>query len=261
MNERHFLYGFVATAFRPGGLNVPVGFGVPAPFKEEKVRTAEVGWKATWLDGHVQTQTSAFYNTYRNFQVTIGYPQYPTFGFELNTPEPTKIYGFEQQFQAQLGDGWAARANLGWLHSKIGRFFATDPRAAITTPCNINTGPAPLNGSCIDLTGHEQTYAPEVTFNVGLERRFVVGGVTVTPRINYAHVSSQWATLFANRDRGDLLGSRNLVSASIDVEHGDWFGSLYSTNLTDQRYLSAIGSGLRYAGAPRQYGVRVTKFF
>ena len=246
LNERHFLYAFAASAFRPGGLNVPVGIGIPAPFKEEKVRTVEVGWKATWLDGHVQTQTSAFYNVYKNFQVTIGYPQYPTFGFE-------------QQLQANLGDGWQARANLGWLHSKIGKFFATDPRAATVSPCDINTGPG--SASCINLTGHEQTYAPELTFNVGLERRFVMGDTTITPRINYAHISSQWATLFENRARGDELGARNLLNAQIDWERGDWTGSLYGTNLTDKRYLAAIGSGLRYAGAPRQYGVRITKFF
>ena len=27
VNEHHFLYAFVATGFRPGGLNVPVGLG------------------------------------------------------------------------------------------------------------------------------------------------------------------------------------------------------------------------------------------
>ena len=259
LSADQFLYGFVASAFRPGGLNVPVGLGIPAPFKEEKVRTAEVGWKGTWLNGHVQTQTSFFYNDYKNFQVTVGYPAFPTFGFELNTVNPTHIYGFEEQIQAQLADGWSVRANLGWLHSSIGQFYATDPRVATTTPCDPTSGPA--SPSCINLDGHQQTYAPQLTFNVGVERRFTTGDYTITPRVNYAHISSQWATLFENRALGDQLGSRNLVSASIDVEHGDWFGSVYGTNLTDQRYLSAIGSGLRYAGAPRQFGVRLTKFF
>ena len=214
LNENHFLYAFAATAFRPGGLNVPVGFGIPAPFKEEKVRTFEAGWKATWMGGQVQ---------------------------------------------AKLGDGWAARANVGWLHSSIGEFFATDPRAASTAPCDVAKGPA--GTTCLNLGGHEQTYAPNMTFNASIERRFMIGDFAVTPRINYAYISSQWATLFENRARGDQLGARNLLGAQIDWEHGDWMGSLYGSNLTDKRYLAAIGSGLRYAGAPRQYGVRVTKFF
>lgn len=33
------------------------------------------------------------------------------------------------------------------------------------------------------------------------------------------------------------------------------------SNLTDKRYLSAVGSGLRYARAPRQFRVRAAKFF
>jgi len=259
VSEGQFLYAFLASGFRPGGLNVPVGLGQPAPFDAEKVRTVEAGWKADWMGGKVNTQFSAFYNNYRNFQVTIGYPQYPTFGFELNTPNPTKIYGFEGQLQAQLGDGWSARANLGLLHSRIGAFYATDPRVATTSPCDPLAGPA--SASCVNLDGHEQTYAPKLTFNMSLERRFVWGDHTITPRINYAHVGQQWATLFENRASGDQLGNRDLLGAQVDWEHGDWTGSLFSTNLTDRRYISAIGSGLRYAGAPRQYGVRLTKFF
>ena len=259
VSEGQFLYAFAASGFRPGGLNVPVGLGNPAPFDAEKVRTLETGWKAEWMGGKVQTQFSAFYNNYRNFQVTIGYPQYPTFGFELNTPNPTKIYGFEGQLQAQLGDGWSARANLGILHSKLGAFYATDPRVATTAPCDPMAGPT--SASCINLDGHEQTYAPKLTFNMSLERRFTVGDHTFTPRINYAHIGTQWATLFENRASGDQLGNRDLLGAQIDWEHGDLTGSLFSTNLTDRRYISAIGSGLRYAGAPRQYGVRITKFF
>ncbi|XHS78003.1 TonB-dependent receptor [Burkholderiaceae bacterium UC74_6] len=259
IDKDNFVYGFLASGYRPGGLNVPVGLGLPPPFKEEKVRSAELGWKASWMDGHVLTQTSAFYNQYRNFQVTIGYPQYPTFGFELNTPNPTKMYGFEGSVQAMLGDGWSAKANVGFLHSQIGLFYATDPRAASILPCDPLKGPSSI--SCINLDGHEQTYAPNMTFNLSLEKRFNIGDDTITPRINYAHVGKQWATLFENRARSDELGARDLLGASVDWERGDFSASIFATNLTNKKYLAAIGSGLRYAGAPRQYGVRITKFF
>ena len=155
LSDKQFLYAFVANAFRPGGLNVPVNATQPDPFKEEKVKTVEAGWKAIWLDGRVQTQTGAYFNHYENFQVTIGYPNFPVFKFELNTPEPAHIYGFEEQVQAQLGDGWSAHANLGWMHSEIGRFYASDPRVSTTTPCDPATGPA--SAGCADLTGHRQT--------------------------------------------------------------------------------------------------------
>ena len=259
LGERQFLYAFVADAVRPGGLNVPVGLGLPAPFQAEKVKTAEAGWKSVWLDGRLQSQASVFFNKYDNFQVTIGYPTFPTFGIELNTANPTHIYGFEEQLQAKLGDGWAARANLGWLHSALGTFYANDPRVASTAACAPASGPA--SASCIDLDGHQQTYAPKLTFSASLERSFVSGANIFTPRINYAYVSSQWATLFENRALGDHLGSRSLVGAQVDWANGDFLATLYSTNLGNEHYVAAMGSGLRYAGSPRQYGLRITEFF
>lgn len=259
VDPHNFLYAFVASASRPGGLNVPVGLGPASPFDAERVTSTEFGWKADWLGGHVRSQTSVFYNNYRNFQVTIGYPTLPVFGVEVNTPNPTRIYGLEQQLQAQFGDGWSVHANLGLMRSSLGEFFATDPRIAAPAACDPQTGPA--SASCIGLDGHKQTYAPQFTFNVGLEKRFVFGENVVTPRINFAHVDTQWATLFENAALGDRLGSRNLSSAQVDLEHGDITASLYANNLSNQHYISAITSGLRYAGAPRQYGLRITKFF
>jgi len=258
LNDKNFLYAFAASGYRPGGLNVPVGLGLPAPFDEEKVTSLEAGWKAEWLDDHLRTQVDAFHNIYKNFQVTIGYPTYPTFGIEVNTPNPTKIYGFEAQVQAVFGD-WSIYSNLGWLHSDLGSFYATDPRIASVTPCSPETGPA--STSCIDLDGHEQTYAPSLTFNMGLQRTFHVGTDTITPRINYAHVSAQWATLFENQALGDRLDSRNMLGAQVDWAHGSWLTTLYGTNLTNQHYVAALNSGLRFVGAPRQYGIRFTKFF
>lgn len=259
IDDHNFVYGFVATGFRPGGLNVPVGLGLPAPFDEENVTSYEVGWKAGWLDGHLRTQLSAYYNNYENFQVIIGYPQIPTFGFELNTPNPSTIYGFEAQVEAVFGN-FSLDAGLGIMESEIGEFFATDPRAISFLPCDPVTGPVSV--SCLNLDGREQTYAPELTFNVGMQYVFELpGGDTLTPRLNYGHVSEQWATLFQNVARGDRVEERNIVNAQLAWTHGDFVTTLWATNLTDQHYMGALNSGLRFAGPPRQYGIRVYRAF
>lgn len=260
LNDKNFLYAFVATGFKPGGLNAPVvpGAGIPDPFDAEKVVTQEAGWKADWLDGHVHTQFDVYHNSYKNFQVMIGYPLFPTFGTELNTPNPTRIYGAEAQVQAEFGS-WSGFANLGWMRSSLGQFFATDPRIPSFLPCDPRTGPASAN--CTDLAGRDQTYAPNLTFSVGLQRTFRVGNDTIIPRVNYAHISSQWATLFENEPLGDHVGSRNMLSAQLSWNHGDLMTTLYGTNLTNQHYVGALNSGLRFAGPPRQYGIRVVKFF
>lgn len=262
VSDRHFLYAFYATGFRPGGLNVPVGLGLPPPFDEEVVKSLEAGWKATWANGRVHTQLTAFSNRYEGFQVVIGYPAYPTFGIELNVEDPTTIKGFEAQVQAYLGD-WQFEAGLGSIKTSLGTFFAVDPRydPAIPYPCDPQTGPANALGNCIALGGRDQTYAPELTYNIGLQRAFKLGKGTLTPRINYSHVSSQWATLFQNAALGDRLEARNILNANITWQTTSYSVALYGTNLTDQHYVAAMNSLLRFAGAPRQYGLRFTKWF
>jgi iron complex outermembrane receptor protein len=259
IDPHNFVYAFVATGFRAGGLNVPVGLGLPAPFGPEKVTEYELGWKAGMLDGHLRTQLDAYYNDYQDFQVTIGYPAFPTFGFELNTPNPTKIYGLEAQAEAVFGD-FSFDAGLGLMHSQLGAFYATDPRIIAFTPCNPSTGPS--SGSCIYLGGKEQTYAPNFTFNIGGQYIFrLADGDTVTPRLNYGHVSSQWATLFENAALGDHLGERNIINGQLAWSHGPYVATLYGMNLTNEQYVGALNSGLRFEGPPRQFGVRLLRTF
>jgi iron complex outermembrane receptor protein len=260
VNDDNFLYAFLATGFKPGGLNVPVGVGIPFPaFRPETVTDYEAGWKSTLFDGHVHTQIDGFYDNFKNFQVIVGYPAFPVFGFELNDPNATKLYGAEAEAQAAFG-AFSFDLGVGLLHSSLGTFYATDPRAATFTPCDPLKGPASV--SCINLSGHQQTYAPNFTFNIGAQYIFSLGdGDTLTPRINYGHVSPQWATLFEDPTKGDRLQERNILNGQLAWTHGDYLVTLYGTNLTDQHYVGALNSNLDFAGPPRQFGIRVMKGF
>src|ERR1700742_2287656 len=255
----NFLYTFVSTGFRPGGLNVPVGLGTPAAFNSEKLTNYEVGWKNSTLEGHLRTQVDAFYYDYKNFQVTVGYPQFPTFVCELNNPNPTHIYGFEAQSKAVFGE-FSLDGGLALMHSALGRFFATDPRIVSMLPCDPQTGPT--SASCVDLTGHSQTYAPTFTINLGAQYEFLMSdNDSLTPRLNVGYVGPQWATLFANSSLGDHLSGRNVSGAQLAWQHAKFVTTLYGTNLTDQHYVGALNSGLRFAGPPRQYGIRFLTSF
>jgi len=258
-SDDHYLYGFVATGFRPGGLNVPVGLGLPAPFEPETVTSFEAGWKANWADGHIRTTIDAFYNDYKNFQVIIGYPAFPTFGIELNVPNSTKIYGFEAEAELHFGN-FKFDAGVNILHSELGTFYATDPRGASVLACDPKTGPG--SATCLNLNGRRQTYAPNTTFNIGAEYTIELGDSDkLIPRVNFGHVGNQWATLFQNASRGDRIEARNILNAQLSYTHSSWAITAYATNLTDQHYAAALNSGLYFAGAPRQYGVKVLKTF
>ncbi|WP_213978970.1 TonB-dependent receptor [Sphingomonas sp. dw_22] len=261
VSPNHYLYGFVATGFRPGGLNVPVGLGLPDPFKEEEITSFEAGWKGSFADGHIRTTITGFYNDYKNFQVIIGYPDFPTFGIELNVPDKTKIYGGEAEAEFHFG-GFSLDAGINILHSELGTFYANDPRVvpAVPLPCDPRTGPA--SGNCIDLGGRRQTYAPNFTFNIGGQYEIKLGEKDkIIPRANYGHVGAQWATLFENPALGDRLEDRNILNAQLAWQHESWTLTAYATNLTDQHYPAALNSGLYFAGAPRQYGVKLLKIF
>jgi iron complex outermembrane receptor protein len=260
IDRNNYLYGFVATGFRPGGLNVPVGFGFATPaFGPEKVRSYEAGWKANFLGGKIHTTVDGFYNDYTGFQVIVGYPTLPIFGLEINVPNTTKIYGMEADADIKFGH-LSLNAGLNVLHSELGQFYATDTRVQLSfTPCAPATGPT--SATCINLGGREQTYAPNFTFNAGASYDFVLGSDTVTPRINYGHIAAQWATLFENPAQGDRLGERNILAAQLAWQHKSWTLTGYATNLTNQHYVAALQSGLNFAGPPRQYGVKVLKTF
>jgi len=259
IDPNNFLYSFVATGHKGGGLNIPTGLALPATFKPEDVTDYEFGWKATSFGGHLKTQLGGYYNDYKNFQVSIGDPNNPTQSLELNVPNTSEIYGLEAQAQATFG---ALSFDFGGslLHSQLGTFYAVDPRFPGAAPCSPTSGPA--SGACQNVTGKQNVYAPTLTFNIGAQYVYDVGnGDTVIPRANFGHVGSQWSTLFENSSLGDRLDARNLLSAQIAYEHGDWVATAEATNLTGQEYVSAINGGLRYAGAPRQFGLKLMRTF
>jgi iron complex outermembrane receptor protein len=219
----------------------------------------EAGWKTSFFDGHLLSQFDGYYNNFHDFQVIIGYPAIPVFGFEVNDPNPSKLYGLEESLQAAIGD-LSLDANLGLLHSSLGTFYATDPRIAAFTACSPQSGPA--SPSCINLGGHRQTYAPNFTANFSAQYVFrLEGSDTLTPRVNYAYESGQWATLFDNPALGDHLSNRHILGAQVSWTHGDYVLTAYGTNLTDQHYVEALNTGLDFAGPPRQFGIRLLKTF
>jgi iron complex outermembrane receptor protein len=258
----NFLYAFVATGAKPGGLNGVLYFAggvIPPPFGQEYVTDYEGGWKATLLDNHVHTQLGFYYNDFQHFQVIIPIPNNPTQTTEENDPSGTKLYGIEASAQGVWGD-FSGNIGLGVGHSALGRFYGEDPRLPESGTCNIKTGPAV--GPCLDLAGHPQTYAPDVTFDVGAQYNFhLAGGDLLTPGVTFSYISSQWATLFDNRAAGDYLAPRNILGATLAWTHGSYVTTLYGTNLLNDHYVAAVLSPIELAGPPLQFGVSVMKTF
>ena len=101
----------------------------------------------------------------------------------------------------------------------MGAFFAVDPRIAAfvsASACDSLVGPASPFG-CTNLTGRVLSDAPSWTASIGAPvPSFTLGANgTLTPRIDYGYVSSEWATLFQNVAQNDLLAARSLLNAQL----------------------------------------------
>lgn len=259
IDDNNFVYGFVATGFKMGGLNAP-NFYVPASsFGPEDVIDYELGWKSTLFGGRVRTQLGAYYMTYEGFQVVVGDPAVPLFSSIVNVADETVLMGVEASAQVRVDD-WTVDVGAAVSKSELGEFYAADPRVARSGTCNATTGPATAN--CLNLDGNTQSYAPEFTFNIGVQYDFQLpNGATLSPRMDYAHIGEAWTSIFNNRALGDRLEARDLVNLMLSYKTDDWTVAAYAHNATDQTYIAAVNAGLRYAGPPRQFGINLMKTF
>jgi iron complex outermembrane receptor protein len=257
LDTNNYLFAFVATGHKDGGLNT--NFGQPPIINPENLTDYEMGWKATLMDRHVRTQTGVFYTNYKDFQVSLPDPVTGTAPI-LNAPKAT-IWGLEAQVQAEYSN-FSFDASASYIHARFGDFFAIDSRnfAAPYPACSLSSGPS--TAECTDLSGHTIPNSPTWTANAGVQ--YVVRlprEQSLTPRLDYAYVGSQWATVFANDSFADRYSSRSLVNALLSYDISKLDVALYATNLTNRQYVSSQFSGspvpVQLApGLPRQFGIR-----
>lgn len=258
VNPNNLLYVFAARGYKPGGYNSATSF-----FKPETVMNYEAGWKGTLVDGHVHTQFDVFYNDYHGFQFGI---QDTTTGQNGVTNLPTAtIWGLEGQVQVKFG-GFSLDAAGSYVHSKLPSFTAVNtsllPPGNLGPQCPAGTPSSPP--TCFDYTpfagvagGGPNLLSPEWTYNIGAQYSFALGNkTTLTPRINYAYVGTQYANIFYSPIT-DQLKAHGLLSALVTLQLKSSKLEFYGTNLTNTKYVLGQNGTNEFFGAPREYGVRL----
>jgi iron complex outermembrane receptor protein len=163
--------------------------------------------------------------------------------FIRNAGGTTELYGIEAETQAVFGP-LSFDAGGSYEHSSLGATLVADP----------------VSGLPVQLSGRDSPLTPMWTANLGAQYALALPwGATLTPRIDYSYTSSQWATPY--QDLGDFLPSRNLVNATLAYVYDPYKVTFYATNAFDAHYIIATNIGLRYAGNPGQYGIRVERRF
>jgi iron complex outermembrane receptor protein len=242
LDEHNFLYAFIATGHKGGGIN-----SNGAVFSPEDVTDNEIGWKGTYFGGHLKTQFGGFYEDYRNFQLALFDPVLGA-GRDANATGATILKGIEAQTQAAFGN---LQFNIGtsYVSTRIGQFSAIDSR-------NVAAGNQILNGRPLPN-------APLWTAQAGVQYAFDMGNQrTLTPRLDYALVGSRWATVY-QVPPGDFLQEQNILNAQVIYDYSPTLSfTAYGTNVTNDHYvtLQLLGN-LGMPGPPRQFGIRVYKSF
>jgi iron complex outermembrane receptor protein len=261
----NFLYAFVATGFKPGGVNVPDGTYLP-----EEITDYEAGWKASFLNRHITTQVGVFSMDYTNLQLNIFNPQ--TTNAAAANAGQSKITGFEAQLQARLGS-FNIDAGVANVQSSVGELSLVDTRAlpggssnglGVQCPTGVPSNPP----ACFDYTpytvslnGRRNPYSPDWTANIGIEyHHHLANGDELAPRIDGAYLSEQTTSIFETPIL-DILPSRQIWNARLTYYHKDWHVTGYITNLFDELYRSGNDGNNTWYGAPRQMGLTVGRTF
>jgi len=258
----HFLYAFAARGYKPGGFN-----SATSTFDPETVWDYEAGLKSTLANGHIRTQIGGFWNVYNGFQFSITDVSTGTAGV-TNLPG-ARIRGLEAQVQVKVG-GFSADFGGAFVDSRLGSITLVNTRRLPPGTLGRQCAPGVASNppTCFDYgpflqtnSGGQNLLSPKWTYNAGVQYAVRMGGdATLTPRLNYAYVGSQFTTLFYNPVT-DRLSGRGLMSALLTYRLGDYQIEAYGTNLTNKDYVSGQTGNNEFYGAPRQYGVRASLNF
>jgi len=117
------------------------------PFAPEDVISYEAGLKAEFLDHRLRTNIAAFYNDYKNLQVSFYDPAYV--GSRRGNAGQAHSYGVELEADAAVTEQLSAQFSAGWLIAEYDEYKGA-------------------GGAGVDADGNRLTNSPRWSFSGGL---------------------------------------------------------------------------------------------
>lgn len=217
------------------------------PYSPEKLIAYEIGLKAR-LGRDLSVAASSFYYDYSNMQTFIRDTSGPIPVQRLGNVGKARLYGLDldAQYRPAVIPGLTLSLGLGLLDSRLGAF--------------------PSSGG-IQPAGAESPNAPRVSLNLGAAQEFAVSSNwTLRLQGDGRYNSATWK----DAQNLPLLRSESfwVWNGRVEMASKDgWAVALWAKNLSDARYvvhstnLISLGFGSRIYGAPRTYGVTLSKHF
>lgn len=257
--EDMMLYASWSQGYKSGGFNSRVSLEDPEslePYQEETVDSYELGLKSTWLDQRVTANMSAYYSKYDDMQLQTtdvaanGSP----LSLIRNAGE-SHILGLELELDVLLTSNWRIGIGYGLTDAEYDTFNTLDP----------------VTGEYEDLTYLEFANTPEHSASVSSEWVLPMQNDWLTEsrlRLDYAYSSSY----FTDTDNTEAFkrDALNMLNASLmfDFNGGTTSVHFWGKNLTDEIYYrfgyslgDSFGTGARFFGEPRTYGVSLSHTF
>jgi iron complex outermembrane receptor protein len=236
VNPAVTLYGTIARGYKPGTQNYAASTLNNLIIRPESLWNYEVGVKTNWLNNRLSANLAFFWSNVDDYQILLSDPTGGINTFITNGGVSTK--GFELELSAKPAKGVELIAGFGYTDARFTRYTN------------------PFTGQ--NLNGNRLTYAPDFTFNVGVQYRHPVG---FFGRVDLQGVG----TVFfddVNRLKQDPFA---LVNARVGYEWKSGGVYLYVKNLLDQTYVTTAFTGffddLASYGDRRTIGVQVRANF
>mgnify|MGYP003575025238 FL=1 len=261
ITDQVMVYGQLSTGFKGGGVNPRPFFASQAvPFGPETVTAYEAGFKGDFLDRAVRLNASAFFNKYKDIQLTmlscpaLNPPPLPPIDLGLPCAAPTNagdadLKGAEVELSLRPAAGFMIDGSLSYIHFK---YTSIDPLAA-------SSGITP---------GMVAPFMSKWKWGIGAQYEIPLGDAgSLTPRIDAAYQSgifSNAANAPTNRVKAYTIANARLTWRNAD---NDLEISAEVTNLFDKYYLlnkfDLFPAGLvtGVPGRPREWAVSMTKRF
>jgi iron complex outermembrane receptor protein len=237
-----------STGYRAGGFNARAAANVNPTYEPEKLKSLEAGFKFDFLNNRVRLNGAAFYNKYRDLQVTVFVPPSAgTGGGNVAINADAKYKGFELELQAVPVEGLTLGASLGYVDSKYTNYpRALEAGGLLLAGCTpITNGATVVAQNCADVA--KFIFAPKTTGDLSVNYELpkasygqwsFFASYSYKSKVDFSVFrtpASPYQDLIAQK--GWWLLSARVALSDIPIS-GDVRGqiALFGDNLTDEKY-------------------------
>ncbi|GFE67439.1 similar to TonB-dependent receptor [Chroococcus sp. FPU101] len=225
------LYGTIAQGYKPGTQNFASDDLSTLVVRPENLWSYELGVKTSWLNDRITANLAVFWSNVDDYQILLT----DETGFAtLIANGNVETSGVELEVNAKIIQGLDVFAGFGYTNARFTQY--TNP----FTGENFN--------------GNKLTYAPDFTFNFGVQYRHPIG---IFARVDLQGIGTYYFD-DANRLKQDPF---TLVNTRIGYEWQQGGFYLYANNLFQTEYITTAFSGffadLASYGDRRTFGFQV----